>query len=158
MRAREKERARTGRYSHKRKQNVHALQSWQHQETIAQCVVLCHLVQSVAGIVHVDCTGKDWFIRHRRAESTAQPLLACVVVTHERGQEPVRRARTAPQLSDGSGLPIDDSQLGGRGMRDKRHVLYKKKGGGENGRRTMCVGSSGTTMIFFGPSSCKSRA
>ena len=105
----------TGRYGRKRKQNVHALQSRQHQETIAERVVLRHLVQSVAGIVGVDRTGKDGFVCHRRAERAAQPLLACVVVARERGQEPVRRARTAPQRPDGSGLPIDDSQLGRRG-------------------------------------------
>ena len=104
----------------RRQKNVHALQSRQHQETISERVVLRHFVQSVAGIVRVDCTSKDWLIRHRRAEHAAQPLLACVVVARERGQEPVRRAPTTPQRPDGSGLPIDDSQLR---IRDKRHVL-----------------------------------
>ncbi len=67
------------------------------------------------------------FIRHCRAEHAAQPLLACIVIACERRQEPVRRARTAPQRPDGSGLPIDESHLGKRGIIRKCHILERER-------------------------------
>lgn len=59
---------------HKRRRkigNVHALQGRQHKETIAERVVLCHLIQSVARIVCVDSTSKDWVICYSRTEHAA---------------------------------------------------------------------------------------
>jgi hypothetical protein len=62
---------RTSNKEGKRNLNVHALQGRQHQEAIAERVVLCHLIQSVARIVCVDSTGKDWVICYRCTEHAA---------------------------------------------------------------------------------------
>ncbi len=91
--------------------HVHALQCRQHKEAIAKRIVFCHLVQSVARIVRIDSTSKNWVICYRAAEHAPQPLLTCTVVTCEWGQEPVRHARTTPQRPNGRRLPVDKCEL-----------------------------------------------
>ena len=65
----------------------------------------------MARIVRVDRTRKDRVARDRRAKYAAQPLLACVVIADERGQEPVRRASATPERPYGRRLPVDDREL-----------------------------------------------
>ena len=68
----------------------------------------CHFVQRVTGIVHIDHVHIDWVVCDCCAEHAAQVLLVSIIITCERGQEPVQGAPTAPQWPDTSGLPIGD--------------------------------------------------